>query len=175
MNKLNPDIPLSDLPDEEQEVEAGVRSPDDESKVVSQVSSDPTRTNGDSEVVGPLSGLSNNNNNNPSQAYGGARPKTVRGRLRNNNSEVSKSRTSESSAGVDIRVISCDNGAGGQPSLQHQDLASLPLLEVRPSTVQTRENELEAAEALAEDDCYIYTYIGGTAYLSADLPNSFFR
>lgn len=26
-----------------------------------------------------------------------------------------------------------------------------------------------------EDDCYIYTYRGGTAYLSADLPNSFFR
>ena len=26
-----------------------------------------------------------------------------------------------------------------------------------------------------EDDCYIYTYKGGTAYLSADLPNSFFR
>ena len=28
---------------------------------------------------------------------------------------------------------------------------------------------------MIEDDCYIYTYRGGTAYLSADLPNSFFR
>ena len=33
----------------------------------------------------------------------------------------------------------------------------------------------EELEAMVEDDCYIYTYIGGTAYLSADLPNSFFR
>ena len=153
MNKLNPDLPLSELGEEEQEGEEDVRPPDD------------------SERVAPVAVLSNNNNNNPSQAYGGARPKTIRSRLRNNNSEVSRSRASESSAGVEIRVISCDNG--GETS--HQDLASLPLLEARPTPAQTREAELEAAETLTEDDCYIYTYIGGTAYLSADLPNSFFR
>ena len=36
------------------------------------------------------------------------------------------------------------------------------------------QHDLEYPEAV-EDDCYIYTYKGGTAYLSADLPNSFYR
>lgn len=35
-------------------------------------------------------------------------------------------------------------------------------------------SDVETFETM-EDDCYIYTYKGGTAYLSADLPTSFFR
>ena len=166
MNKLKPDLPLSDLAVEDKEA-TSVTTPDD-SAVMAGAPSDQARTNGGDLEPGNI-----NNNNNTSQAYGGARPKTVRSRLRNNNNSEapSRSRTSEASAGVEIRVISCDGGPGESQSL---DIA-LPRLESRQTSVPAREVEVEPVETLTEDDCYIYTYIGGTAYLSADLPNSFFR
>ena len=77
-------------------------------------------------------------------------------------------------------MISCDNSNGGPGGgetsiLPHQDISNVPRLETRPSAPARPEVEVEQTENMTEDDCYIYTYIGGTAYLSADLPNSFFR
>ena len=85
---------------------------------------------------------------------------------------------------VDIRVVTCDQ----EQSPVHDDsvtsVTSVPKLDTRhppnlrlslPDHDISKDNiELDAGE-LVEDDCYIYTYIGGTAYLAADLPNSFFR
>ena len=179
MNKLKPNLPLSDL--NEQQEESTLISPE-ESQVLpnGENESDLVRTNGESQSpTVPL--CINNNTTTNSQAYGGARPKTVRSRLRNANSEVtSRPRPSESSVGVEIRVISCDNsnggGGGGETSiLPHQDISNVPRLETRPAAPARPEVEVEQTENVTEDDCYIYTYIGGTAYLSADLPNSFFR
>ena len=187
MNKLKPNLPLSDLNEEQEDVT--LISPE-ESQVLPNGAgeSDLGRTNGDSVVGDPDSSpvplCINNNSTTTSQAYGGARPKTVRSRLRNANSEVtSRQRPSESSHGVEIRVISCDNsngggaGAGGGETsiLPHQDISNVPRLETRPAVPTRPEVEVEQSENVTEDDCYIYTYIGGTAYLSADLPNSFFR
>ena len=182
MNKLKHNLPLSDL--NEDQKESTLISPE-ESQVLPNGESDPPRTNGDSGEAPPVPLCINNNTTTSSQAYGGARPKTVRTRLRNANSEVtSRSRNSESSLGVEIRVISCDNsnggggggGGGGETSiLPHQDISNVPRLETRPAAPVRPDLELEQTENVTEDDCYIYTYIGGTAYLSADLPNSFFR
>lgn len=84
---------------------------------------------------------------------------------------------------VDIRVVTCDQ----EQSPVHDDsvtsVTSVPKLDTRHPNLRlslpdhdiSKDNiELDAGE-LVEDDCYIYTYIGGTAYLAADLPNSFFR
>ena len=124
-----------------------------------------------------------------SQAYGGARPKTsFRNRLRN--SESGRVRNSDSlSQPVEIRVLPCDNS--DSPGHSGQDDNIVPKLETRPPAAQfskrmlpepdisrdIRDNELETGDVIdvMEDDYTIYTYIGGTAYLSADLPNSFFR
>jgi len=130
-----------------------------------------------------------NNNNSivPSQAYGGARPKTFRARLRSSESSSCRVRNSDSlsqvSQPVDIRVVTCDQ----EQSPVHDDsvtsVTSVPKLDTRHPNLRlslpdhdiSKDNiELDAGE-LVEDDCYIYTYIGGTAYLAADLPNSFFR
>ena len=181
MNKLNPNLPLSDL--NEDQADVTLFSPE-ESQVLPNGESDPSRTNGVSVGVGdipPAPLCINNNTTNTSQAYGGARPKTIRARLRNANSEVtSRSKTSESSMGVEIRVIPCDNSAGGVGGgetsiLPHQDISNVPRLDPRPAAPARPDVEVEQGESVTEDDCYIYTYIGGTAYLSADLPNSFFR
>ena len=169
MNKLKPNLPLTDL--SEDQSESTLISPE-ESPVLPQSNCEPS------------SGVAlciNNNTTSSSQAYGGARPKTVRARLRNANSEVNTStrgRGSEASVGVEIRVVSCDNsnGGGGETTiLPHQDISNVPRLETRPTVPTRAELEGEQTENPTEDDCYIYTYIGGTAYLSADLPNSFFR
>ena len=182
MNKLKPNLPLSDL--EEDQRELPLISPEESQVLPNGEPSDVPRTNGDPPSEPPL--CINNNTTTVSQAYGGARPKTIRARLRNANSEVtsssssSRGRQSESSVGVEIRVISCDNsnggGGGGETSiLPHQDISNVPRLETRPAAPARHEVEVEQTENVTEDDCYIYTYIGGTAYLSADLPNSFFR
>jgi len=130
----------------------------------------------------------NNNNNSiaPSQAYGGARPKTFRARLRSSESSSCKVRNSDSlsqvAQPVDIRVVTCDQELVQSPILD-DSVPSVPKLDSRHPNLRlslpdhdiSKDNiELEAGE-LVEDDCYIYTYIGGTAYLAADLPNSFFR
>ena len=126
-----------------------------------------------------------------SKAYGGARPKTFKPKLRTSETSGARSRTSDSV--VEIRVLpppSCDS-SGSTPNNQSstdpdpevrvhfEDVNSVPRLETRPrlgdSSRDTGELEHGAGDAAIEDDCYIYTYIGGTAYLSADLPNSFFR
>ena len=126
-----------------------------------------------------------------SQAYGGARPKTFKPKLRISETSGARSRASDSV--VEIRVLpppSCDS-SGSTPNNQSstdpdpevrvhfEDVNSVPRLETRPrlgdSSRDTGELEPGAVDAAIEDDCYIYTYIGGTAYLSADLPNSFFR
>ena len=131
---------------------------------------------------------------NISQAYGGARPKTsFRNRLRN--SESGRVRNSDSlSQPVEIRVLPCDiNDTPGHSGHSSHDDNIVPLLETRPTgsqytkrilpdqdisrDIRDTDRELETGDVIdvMEDDCYIYTYIGGTAYLSADLPNSFFR
>ena len=120
-----------------------------------------------------------------SQAWGGARPKTTRSRPPRN-SEASTSSSSSSarlrnSEGVEIRVLpACDQNVSQQssseqefpPSSLHSDRL-IPRLESLPhiSSSVSRDQEPDTGE----DECYVYTYIGGTAYLSADLPNSFFR
>ena len=126
-----------------------------------------------------------------SQAYGGARPKTFKPRLRTSETSGARSRTSDSV--VEIRVLPppSSESSGSTPNNQSstdpdpevrvhfEDVNSVPRLETRPrlgdSSRDTGELEPGAGDAAIEDDCYIYTYIGGTAYLSADLPNSFFR
>lgn len=175
MNKLKPNLPLTDL--SEDQSESTLISPE-ESPALAQSNCEPSSGVGG----GPSVALCiNNNTTSSSQAYGGARPKTVRARLRNANSEVNTStrgRGSEASVGVEIRVVSCDNsnGGGGETTiLPHQDISNVPRLETRPTVPTRAELEGEQTENPTEDDCYIYTYIGGTAYLSADLPNSFFR
>jgi len=126
-------------------------------------------------------------NASTSQAYGGARPKTTRpsasdkGRLKNG--DMIRTKLSESS---EMKVKTCEPDLLVEPprtAITFNDISSLPKLESRP-TPSDRSVRLnipdiskdEVADAdLTEDDCYIYTYKGGTAYLSADLPNSFFR
>ena len=167
MNKLKIELPIPDLTEDTEG--GGVRSPD-ESLVL---------PNGElTEPEENLSSVSSNNNNTPaSQAYGGARPKTIRARLRNNNSEVSSRSRPSDTLGVEIKVISCDNSGGAEETiLPHQDIINLPRLQSRSVAPPTRETVVEEnTDTITEDDCYVYTYIGGTAYLSADLPNSFFR
>jgi len=122
-----------------------------------------------------------------SLAYGGARPKTTRpttDRNRVKNGDLVRTKQSE---GSEIKVKACDpellSGTQRTGLSTFNDISSLPKLESRPTQTDksvrlnipdiSRE---EVADAdLTEDDCYIYTYKGGTAYLSADLPNSFFR
>merc|ERR1712142_18684 len=122
-----------------------------------------------------------------SLAYGGARPKTTRpstDRNRVKNGDLVRTKQSE---GSEIKVKACDpellSGTQRTGLSTFNDISSLPKLESRPTQTDksvrlnipdiSRE---EVADAdLTEDDCYIYTYRGGTAYLSADLPNSFFR
>merc|ERR1712142_149776 len=122
-----------------------------------------------------------------SLAYGGARPKTTRpttDRNRVKNGDLVRTKQSE---GSEIKVKACDpellSGTQRTGLSSFNDISSLPKLESRPTQTDksvrlnipdiSRE---EVADAdLTEDDCYIYTYKGGTAYLSADLPNSFFR
>jgi len=129
-----------------------------------------------------------------SQAYGGARPKTTRvsERSRGKNGE-GRTKTSDNS-GVDIKQKTCDpeflagpdsRSAGEKRTgITFSDISSIPKLESRPAPPSDKSVRLsipdisreEVADTdLTEDDCYIYTYKGGTAYLSADLPNSFFR
>eukprot|EP00092_Neocalanus_flemingeri_P017649 GFUD01019092.1.p1 GENE.GFUD01019092.1~~GFUD01019092.1.p1 ORF type:complete len:732 (+),score=200.13 GFUD01019092.1:118-2313(+) len=128
--------------------------------------------------------------NTSSQAFGGARPKTTRNhdknRVRNG-----ESRTRNSESGVEIKVKACDTelylgtrSSGDQDSsLQYNDISTIPRLESRPTPIdrskRTSIPDISRDEIMdsdmTEDDCYIYTYKGGTAYLSADLPNSFFR
>jgi len=132
-------------------------------------------------------------NASSSQAYGGARPKTTR---TNDKSKVrngdSRTRNSESS-GVEMKMKTCDTefllGSGSRgtvdkkPGLPFNDISSIPKLESRPTpsekskrpSIPDISKEEVVDNDLTEDDCYIYTYKGGTAYLSADLPNSFFR
>ena len=117
-----------------------------------------------------------------SQAWGGARPKTTRTRPRNTETTTSTSSSSartRNSESVEIRVLPCDQLSGQQPpsdqefpSSLHSDLL-IPRLESLPhiSSSASRDTDPDTGE----DECYVYTYIGGTAYLSADLPNSFFR
>ena len=122
-----------------------------------------------------------------SQAWGGARPKTTRTRPPRN-SEASTSSSSSSSArlrnseSVEIRVLpACDQNVSQQSSLEQEFPPSslhsdrlIPRLESLPhisSSSVSRDQDPDTGE----DECYVYTYIGGTAYLSADLPNSFFR
>ena len=134
--------------------------------------------NGNHEAAGPSG---SNSASSSSQAFGGARPKTFRARLRNSETSSGRSRNSDS---VEIRVVSCDS-TDGPSEHNYEDINNVPKLETLPNINQRinladissrdRENELDTGEAMVEDDCYIYTYIGGTAYLSADLPNSFFR
>jgi len=126
-------------------------------------------------------------NASTSQAYGGARPKTTRpsasdkGRLKNG--DMIRTKLSESS---EMKVKTCEpDMLVEQPrtAITFNDISSLPKLESRPThsdrSVRLNIPDIskdEVADAdLTEDDCYIYTYKGGTAYLSADLPNSFFR
>ena len=52
--------------------------------------------------------------------------------------------------------------------------SSVPSITSSFDVKSEEQHDLEYPETV-EDDCYIYTYKGGTAYLSADLPNSFFR
>ena len=122
-----------------------------------------------------------------SQAYGGARPKTTRtnasdkGRLKNG--DMIRTKLSENS---EMKVKTCEPELlvdQSRTAITFNDISNLPKLESRPthSDRSVRLNipdisKEEVADAdLTEDDCYIYTYKGGTAYLSADLPNSFFR
>ena len=119
-----------------------------------------------------------------SQAWGGARPKTTRNRPRNtetttSTSSASTSRLRNSESSVEIRVLPCDQVSSQQsssdqefPSSLHSDLL-IPRLESLPHISSSASRDTEADTG--EDECYVYTYIGGTAYLSADLPNSFFR
>jgi len=122
-----------------------------------------------------------------SLAYGGARPKTTRpttDRSRVKNGDLVRTKQSE---GSEIKVKACDpeliSGTQRTGLSSFNDISSLPKLESRPTQTDksvrlnipdiSREEVVDAD--LTEDDCYIYTYKGGTAYLSADLPNSFFR
>lgn len=53
----------------------------------------------------------------------------------------------------------------------------IPVLEHRTSRASSDTEDLVESEVsdICEEDCYVYTYKGGTDYLAADLPNSFFR
>ena len=130
-----------------------------------------------------------NINNN---AYGGARPKIFRARIRNGESSSSsycRSRVGSETVDIKVTQVQCDNVvvSDHQPSSLPYDDLTLPRLESRScghrksvsgadlsSQVCDNDGEVGGGDTV-EDDCYIYTYIGGTAYLSADLPNSFFR
>ena len=76
-------------------------------------------------------------------------------------------------------MLPCDQ-LGSQQSEQESEPRSLPgeflipRLESLPHISASRDRENTELDT-GEDECYVYTYIGGTAYLSADLPNSFFR
>jgi len=120
-----------------------------------------------------------------SQAYGGARPKTTRASDRSRVKAGERTRGGEG-GGLEIKVKTCEpelvvTHAGPSrtgATLPFNDISSLPRLESRPGprvTIPDISKEEVADNDLGEDDCYIYTYKGGTAYLSADLPNSFFR
>ena len=103
------------------------------------------------------------------------------------------------------RMVDCDSGAGDEdatffagqarlaagpdetPSSSSQSQHAVAYGGARPKTggrgglrVRVRgagpgRAEEEGGEGAGEEDCWVYTYRGGTAYLSADLPNSFFR
>ena len=133
--------------------------------------------------------------NASSQAFGGARPKTTRAQDKNPRVRISDSRTLRNSeSGVEIKVKTCDteflgttrsSGDNHVSNIQYNDISTIPRLESRPSLNDSYRNKRTSIPDIAreevvdpdmtEDDCYIYTYKGGTAYLSADLPNSFFR
>jgi len=53
----------------------------------------------------------------------------------------------------------------------------MPVLEHRTSRANSDTEDVVESEVsdMCEEDCYVYTYKGGTDYLAADLPNSFFR
>ena len=116
-----------------------------------------------------------------SQAWGGARPKTTRTRPRNteatasNSSSSSRLRNSES---VEIRVLPCDQVNSQQPQSLEQEFPSgslhsdplIPRLESLPHISSSASHNPEA-----DTENYVYTYIGGPAFLSADLPDSLFR
>ena len=116
-----------------------------------------------------------------SQAWGGARPKTTRSRPRPSEATASTSSSStrlRNSESVEIRVLPCDLVNSHQPPSLEQEFPSgslhsdrlIPRLESLPHISSSASRDLEA-----DTEDYVYTYIGGTAYLSADLPNSFFR
>ena len=128
-----------------------------------------------------------------SQAFGGARPKTTRTNDKNKVRNGDRTTRNSESCGVEIKVKTCDTefllGSGPRttvdkkPGLPYNDISNIPKLESRPTpsekskrpSIPDISREEVVDNDLTEDDCYIYTYKGGTAYLSADLPNSFFR
>ena len=65
----------------------------------------------------------------------------------------------------------------GTTSLQHHTNKVNSMTNSNMSVNDAKSEDLSELDNLEtiEDDCYIYTYKGGTAYLSADLPTSFFR
>jgi len=125
---------------------------------------------------------------NASQAYGGARPKTTRSSDRNKskNGELKVRVVEENGIDIPAPVKHYETDIVSRPrtisSDEIQNHYNLPRLESRPicdkskrlSNPDISKEDLNEPDIM-EEDCYIYTYKGGTAYLSADLPNSFFR
>ena len=116
-----------------------------------------------------------------SQAWGGARPKTTRSRPRPSEATASTSSSStrlRNSESVEIRVLPCDLVNSHQPPSLEQEFPSgslhsdplIPRLESLPHISSSASHNPEA-----DTENYVYTYIGGTAFLSADLPDSLFR
>jgi len=69
-----------------------------------------------------------------------------------------------SSEGIPFLKTNLVSSESNGPSITNSTISVSDAKSEDPSDLETM-----------EDDCYIYTYKGGTAYLSADLPNSFFR
>ena len=146
--------------------------------------------NGEGAHVGPSSSIS-------SLPYGGARPKTRMIPLETRNrrgidEELNRGADVEAQRGAELRsrlsecelhVQSCDTFEEREESAERKKEKSGAFA----SRIESRGGEVrgvnrngwsslqdETSEG-GEDEFCIYTYKGGTAYLTADLPNSFFR
>jgi len=132
-----------------------------------------------------------------SVAYGGARPKTTKSHDKNRFKNGENRNRTIDNTGLDLKV-SCDTteyfldpglkllSEDMKNKLPFSEISQLPKLESRQTYNGERAKRLSNTSDIArddngeseqqlEEDCYIYTYKGGTAYLTADLPNSFFR
>ena len=75
----------------------------------------------------------------------------------------------------DKHLMASDNISYLKANLVNSSESNLPSIANSALSLCEGKSEDPPDVDAMEDDCYIYTYKGGTAYLSADLPNSFFR